>query len=150
MAIEILTARFVERVTKDGLHSDGGNLYLQVSGRGKAKSWIFLYTSRKDGRKKSMGLGGASTVSLAMARKKAQACHELLDEGTDPLEERKNKRLERDIKAGVAVTVNDILDKYYELKVRPQSLNYRKSARRYLDRIRNTIGDVPIKMVTSN
>ena len=147
MAIHKLTARFVE-TAKDGLHADGGNLYLQVSNGGKGRSWIFQYKSRKDGRSKNMGLGSAATVPLAVAREKAQAQHRLLDEGKDPLEDRENKRLERDIRVGVAVTVNDILDKYYEAKIAKKSLNYRKSAARFLDRIRDTIGDMPVKLIT--
>jgi len=67
MAIHKLTARFVE-TAKDGLHADGGNLYLQVSNGGKGRSWIFQYKSRKDGRSKNMGLGSAATVPLAVAR----------------------------------------------------------------------------------
>jgi integrase len=147
MPIHKLTARFVETVTKEGMHSDGGNLFLQV--RGKAKSWIFLYTSRQDKRKKSVGLGGAANVPLAMAREKAQECHRLLDNGEDPLEARRNDRLERDVKAGVAVTVNDILDKYFESNISWQALNYRKTAARFLDHIRSAIGKMPIKLVTT-
>jgi integrase len=146
MAIHKLTARFVE-TAKDGLHSDGGNLFLQV--RGKGRSWIFQYKSRKDGRQKNMGLGSAATTPLADARQMAQAQHRLFDEGKDPLEERKNKQLERDIRAGVAVTVKDILDKYYEAKIAKKSRNYRKSAARFLDRIRDTIGEMPVAMVTT-
>src|SRR6516225_4865653 len=148
MAIHKLTARFVE-TAKDGLHADGGNLYLQVSNGGKGRSWIFQYKSRKDGRSKNMGLGSAATVPLAVAREKAQAQHRLLDEGKDPLEDRENKRLERDIRVGVAVTVNDILDKYYEAKIAKKSRNYRKSAARFLDRIRDTIGEMPVATVTT-
>lgn len=147
MAIHKLTARFIE-TAKDGLHRDGRNLCLQVSNGGKGRSWIFQYKSRKDGRTKNMGLGSAATIPLAVAREEAGLQYLLLQEGKDPLEERANKRLERDIKVGVAVLVNDILDKYYEKKISKKSLNYRKSAARFLDRIRDTIGTMPVKMVT--
>ena len=46
------------------------------------------------------------------------------------------------------MTVNDILDKYYEAKIAKKSRNYRKSAARFLDRIRDTIGEMPVAMVT--
>src|SRR6516225_11862019 len=146
MAIHKLTARFVE-TAKDGLHADGGNLYLQVSNGGKGRSWIFQYKSRKDGRSKNMGLGSAATVPLAAARAKAQAQHRLLDEGKDPLEERKAKRLERDIKAGVAVTVRELAEKYYKTKIVKKSRNYRKGAARFFDHIDKTIGEIPVVMV---
>src|SRR5215471_4398140 len=135
MSIHNLKARFVE-TAKDGLHSDGGNLYLKVSNGGKGRSWIFQYKSRKDGRNKNMGLGSAATVPLAMARQKAQAQHQLLDEGKDPLEERANERLKHDISVGAAVTVNDIVNKFSERKIENKSQNYRKSAKRFLNGIR--------------
>src|SRR5215813_8183975 len=147
MTIHKLTARFVE-TAKDGLHADGGNLYLQVCNGGKGRSWIFQYKSRKDGRAKNMGLGSAKTVPLAMAREKAQAQHQLLDEGKDPLEERANEQLERDISVGAAVTVNDILDEYYEGRIAKKSYNYRKGAKRFLKPIHESIGHMPVKMIT--
>ena len=147
MAIHKLTARFVE-TAKDGLHSDGGNLYLQVRNGGKGRSWIFQYKSPKDGRPRNMGLGSAATTPLADARQMAQAQHRLLDEGKDPLEERNNERLERDIKAGVAVTVRDLVEKYYKAKIAKKSRNYRKSAKRFFDHIDKTIGDMPVTKVT--
>ena len=147
MAIHKLTARFVE-TAKDGLHSDGGNLFLQVRNGGKGRSWIFQYQSRKNGRQKNMGLGSAATVPLAAARTKAQAQHRLLDEGKDPLEERRAKRFERDIKAGVAVTVRELAEKYYKAKIVKKSRNYRKGAARFFDHIDKTIGEIPVVMVT--
>ena len=143
-----LTVREVA-AAKDGLHADGANLFLQVRNGGKGRSWIFRYASRKDGRQKSLGLGSVKTVPLADARQMAQECHRLIREGKDPLAERQAKQLERDIKTGIAVTVNDILDKYYEAKIAKKSRNYRKSAARFLDRIRDTIGEMPITMVTT-
>jgi integrase len=80
--------------------------------------------------------------------RRAQAQHQLLDEGKDPLEERANKQLEHDISVGAAVTVNDILDKYFELKIAKKSYNYRKSTARFLDGIRGTIGHMPVRMIT--
>src|SRR5262249_29227731 len=116
MAIHKLTARCVE-TAKDGLHSDGGNLYLQVRNGGKGRSWIFQYKSPKDGRPRNMGLGSAATTPLADARQMAQAQHRLLDEGKDPLEERNNERLEREIKAGVAGKVRELVENTYKDKL---------------------------------
>jgi len=95
-----------------------------------------------------MGLGSAATVPLTAARAKAQVQHRLLDEGQDPLEERKAKRLERDIQAGVAVSVRELAEKYYKAKIAKKSRNYRKSAARFFDHIDKTIGEMPVVMVT--
>ena len=51
-----------------GLHSDGGNLYLQVA-PGGSKSWSFRFML--DGKSREMGLGPLHTISLAEARQKA-------------------------------------------------------------------------------
>jgi hypothetical protein len=54
------------------------------------------------------------------------------------------------IRWGRAFLVNDILDEYYRAKIERKSVNYRKSAARFLDRIRDSIGPMPVSMVTSN
>ena len=80
----LLSARGVSTVAKPGRHSDGGNLYLNVSPSG-AKSWVFLY--RFGGRQREMGLGtaGADDVTLAKAREAASFYRQELREGRDPL-----------------------------------------------------------------
>ena len=77
-----LTARQVQTLNRPGRHSDGNNLYLNVS-KGGTKSWVFFY--RFLGRQKEMGLGSATLVSLAEARSKALQALKTLKDGTDPL-----------------------------------------------------------------
>jgi integrase len=64
----------------DGRHADGGGLYLSVKNGGR--SWTYLY--RFKGRRIELGLGTASTVSLARARDLARNCRNMLAEGVDP------------------------------------------------------------------
>lgn len=78
----------VRRATRAGVHSDGGGLYLQVSGTG-SKSWLFRYTFRRKPR--WMGLGPYPAVSLATARKKAATCRQALAGGADPIEQRREE-----------------------------------------------------------
>ena len=59
-----LTVRKVE-TAKDGCHSDGGNLWLTVSG--KARTWSVRYTSPTTGKRREMGLGPFHDVTLAEA-----------------------------------------------------------------------------------
>lgn len=78
-----------------GRHSDGGGLYLQV-GEGGARSWLFLYAERATGKRKELGLGSAAEkggVSLADARKAAEAHRSALAAGRDPAAERKAEAL---------------------------------------------------------
>jgi Arm DNA-binding domain len=72
-----LTARKVE-TAKSGKYSDGGNLYLIVSGTG-ARKWVLRFTWR--GRAKEMGLGSAASVPLADAREKAASARRKIAQG---------------------------------------------------------------------
>lgn len=78
---------------KDGIHADGGNLYLLV--RGASKSWVFRFTSPAGGRRQ-MGLGPLHAVPLAEARKRAAELREQLKHPTapsDPLNARQEARM---------------------------------------------------------
>ena len=81
MPLHKLNAVAVKNLKTPGRHSDGGNLYLNVTKTG-ARSWVFFY--RRDGRLRELGLGSAHVVSLAAAREKAKAAREALDAGDDP------------------------------------------------------------------
>jgi integrase len=80
-----LTARKVE-TTKPGKYSDGGNLYLIVSGAGSRK-WVLRFTWR--GKAKEMGLGSAASVPLADARERAASARRKIALGLNPIDERK-------------------------------------------------------------
>jgi integrase len=80
-----LTARKVE-TAKPGKYSDGGNLYLIVSGTG-ARKWVLRFTWR--GRAKEMGLGSATSVPLADAREKAASARRKIAQGVNPIDARK-------------------------------------------------------------
>ena len=59
-----LSARAVQTMKAPGMFADGDGLYLQVTASG-AKSWVFRY--QLAGRRRDMGLGPLSAVSLAEA-----------------------------------------------------------------------------------
>ncbi len=85
-AIQKLTARAAETISKPGRHSDGGGLYLSISGDGRRR-WVFLYTWR--GKLREAGLGSAAKggVSLKTVREKAAAGRSLVEAGLDPIVE---------------------------------------------------------------
>jgi integrase len=85
-AIHKLTARAADTISKPGRHSDGGGLYLSISGDGRRR-WVFLYTWR--GKLREAGLGAASKggVSLKAARDKAAEGRTLIKAGVDPITE---------------------------------------------------------------
>ncbi|KQM14684.1 tyrosine-type recombinase/integrase [Novosphingobium sp. Leaf2] len=91
-----LSARQVTTITKPGVYSDGGGLYLRV--RPNGRSWQFIGTLKPKGQfrikgtgggtKVEMGLGSVSDVGLAKARELAAQMREMLLDGVDPRAER--------------------------------------------------------------
>jgi integrase len=90
--INKLSARAVATLKKPGRHSDGGGLYLAIDNDGETlrRRWAFLF--RWGGKLKEMGLGGASSVSLARARELATECRADIAEGVNPKEKRDKAR----------------------------------------------------------
>jgi integrase len=85
--INRLSARAVDTLRDPGRHADGGGLYLVVEPSG-AKRWSFLF--RQNGRLREMGLGGKSSVPLAMARDLAAGCRKVIATGGDPIANRRH------------------------------------------------------------
>lgn len=81
-----LTAVQVRALKVPGRYADGNGLYLVVDPSG-AKRWL-LRTVVKE-RRRDIGLGGLTLVSLAEAREKALSYRKLAREGGDPLAERR-------------------------------------------------------------
>lgn len=77
-----MSARAVQTLTAAGYHADGGGLYLLIGPTG-AKSWVLRYQLR--GRRREMGLGAASVVTLQEARGAAMAQRRVLVAGDDPI-----------------------------------------------------------------
>jgi integrase len=84
-----LTAMQVRSLSKPGRYADGNGLYLVVEPSG-AKRWVLRTVVR--GKRRDMGLGGLSLVTLAEAREKAVSYRKLAREGGDPLAERRKTR----------------------------------------------------------
>jgi integrase len=95
-----LTALAVRRLTATGLHAVGGTagLHLRVSDTG-ARSWILRV--KVGDRRPDVGLGGFPDVTLEAARDKARVVRELVAAGGDPLQAKREAKLER-IKAQAA------------------------------------------------
>jgi len=104
-----LTALKVGRVQKPGMYPDGAGLYLQVTGAG-AKSWIFRFSLY--GKAREMGLGSLSAITLADARAKAAECRRLLQDGKDPIEERKARLARAALEAARTITFKEAAANY--------------------------------------
>jgi len=92
------------------MYADGHGLYLHVGT--SAKSWIFRY--QIDGRRRDMGLGPVDLVSLAAARDRVLDLRRGIRAGIDPLEARKQKKADRQIKAPKPLTFAEAASAYIE------------------------------------
>jgi hypothetical protein len=116
MAKKLTVAEVSRLRKKTGLHSDGQNLYLQVSKAGVA-SWIFRYQSAS-GVERAMGLGLLHTVGLAKAREKAAEYRALRIDGVDPLEHREAKRRRALLDAAKSMTFSECARAYIAARAR--------------------------------
>jgi integrase len=113
--IERLKPAFVAKTRQEGLHSDGGNLYLQVSlgAEGNVRrSWIFRYGLRGQHKQHDMGLGSFNTFSLAEARAMAREYRQLVAKGIDPIAHRDAARAREAAKTTAIMTFSAAAEIY--------------------------------------
>ena len=91
-ALDVKTIEAMKPRDKTYRVSDGGGLLLEVHPKG-AKVWICRLTV--DGKRRDMGLGGFPTVTLAAARKSAEAARRNARDGVDPMAKRDAEAAER-------------------------------------------------------
>ena len=116
-----LTVKQVAAITKPGVHSDGGGLYLRV--RPPARSWFYIGTY--NGKRLELGLGSDLDISLAKAREKAAEIRTMLLEGKDPRQERQTKKRQNAETFGAfaLALIDDIEDGFKNPKHRQQWRN---------------------------
>ena len=144
--IQRLSARGVTTLSASGRHADGGGLYLSISKDGAAirRRWVFLY--RRHGRLKEMGLGGATTVTLAQARELANRWRTELAAGRDPIASRD---IERRAQAGVR-TFGELAQTFCEAK--SQEWRNEKVRTQWLTPLRTYAGrllSMPVNAITT-
>lgn len=135
----------------DGTHAVGGvdGLMLQVRNEGAAKSWVLRV--RINGRRRVIGLGSYRDVSLADARRRAQAKRTAIANGEDPLAERRARRA-AEMEAMNVLTFDEAARRYIAFK----EVEWRNGKHR--DQWRNTLatyaspvmGKVPVDQVTKD
>jgi integrase len=138
----------------DGMHRDGGGLFFRVRNNRSSRTWVFRYTFH--GEQKSLlslgPWGGGKKVSLDSARKKAAEANRLIDEeDKDPAQVKKDEQLSVDVKAGLAMKVRELVDRYMDVHVSQLRSKFtRYSAALYCKRIIATIGDATVRTVTTH
>jgi hypothetical protein len=84
-----LTAASVRTIVEPGFYADGNGLYLKVTATG-SKRWVQRLLIR--GRRRDIGLGSCSLVSLAEARDVALDNRKVARSGGDPVEEKRRSK----------------------------------------------------------
>jgi integrase len=108
----MLTAKKVERTKTPGRYRDGiiPGLLLQISESG-AKSWILRYELR--GRERMLGLGSATAFNLKEARERARSARQLLADGVDPLDVKRERQAEARLAAAKKLTFAEAAERYF-------------------------------------
>ena len=114
--IHKLTDVGIKSLTKKGRHSDGGGLYLRISGP-TSKSWSFMWNSY--GKRDELGLGSYPAISLASARRTAARYRELVAAGNNPRTENQ-KTAEPNFGECVALFLADMEGQWSNAKHRAQ------------------------------
>ncbi len=108
-AVQLLSSPALQSLDA-GLHHDGRGLYLQVKNGGR--SWVFRYMY--GGKPRYMGLGAFPEVPLAKARRKAEECRALLNDGIDPIGARDERVLTARLAAASSVTFKHAAERYID------------------------------------
>jgi len=137
-----LTSIAVKKLSKPGKYADGNNLYLQIDPSG-ARRWILRLTVGH--RRRDMGLGSTSIISLEEARELARQYRAIAKSGGDPFLERQKER-------GLKVTFSFCAQKVHELN-KPIWKN-EKFSKQWFSSLENhvlpKIGQMPISQITSS
>ena len=144
-ALNRLTSAFVNRdEIPQGMHADGGGLYLQVK---DGRSWTFRYMI--GGVARQMGLGRLQDVSLAQARDLAADARAKVALKVDPLAERDAARTAAKIEAAKVVTFEAATEAY--LKFKTAEFRNAKHAAQWAATLKTyaypVIGSVPVRDV---
>ena len=78
---------------KEYLLNDGEGLSVLIKTDG-AKQWVFRYTSPTQNKRRKTSFGTYPKVSLAHARKKRNELHDLIKQGIDPIDDKREEKAE--------------------------------------------------------
>lgn len=106
-----LGAKAVKEKVEPGLHAVGtvAGLHLQVLASG-ARTWILRATV--GAKRRDMGLGGYPDVTLAEAVEKARAARALIEQGVDPIEQRRATKSALLAEQGRSISFREAAERY--------------------------------------
>lgn len=120
MATERLTDRAIKNSKtkeKEYLLSDGNGLFLRVRPDG-TKSWLLIYTF--SGKRRKLGLGGFDTMSLKLARERAQQARDELACQIDPQlakQERETSQEAQRQAEAARITISNLFERWFSAEL---------------------------------
>lgn len=127
--------------------ADGQGLKLRVLPSG-SKQWQLNYYRPTNGKRTNFNLGRFPEVSLVQARKKALEARELISQGIDPQEDKKQK-----VQAYKEIhehTFYNVAQEWFDVKKHDVTEDYATDIWRSLERhVFPQLADAPVKMITA-
>ena len=96
--------------------SDGGGMFLQVTSTG-GRNWRFSYRRPVTKKQNTIAFGTYPEVSLDLARERRRKARELLADGMDPSEVRKETERELERTAEAATCFREIAERWWQAKM---------------------------------
>ncbi|MGR5325009.1 integrase domain-containing protein [Vibrio sp. PNB22_2_2] len=126
---------------------DGDGLRLRVKPNG-SKHWILNYYRPNSRKRANLSLGKYPDLPLAKARKATMEAKELLAEGVDPQEKRKQEQQEH--KAIHQHTFFNVANEWFEIKKGDVTADYAVDIWRSLElHIFTRLGEIPVREITA-
>ncbi len=132
-----LTLKLVRAITEPGFYGDGNTLFLRVA-PGGSKQWVQRLTVH--GRRRSIGLGGVSYVTLAEAREAALENRRVARRGGDPLAEKRRANAPR-FREAAQSTWESLRPRWRNAKV---AANWLQQLERHAMK---RLGDLPVNQI---
>ncbi len=141
-----LTNKKLESFFEKGVYVDGDGLRLRI-GKNKNKSWSLRY--QLAGQVREMGLGKYPIVSLKDARKKMIDAKKMIYEGKDPLEVKKELKLEKQKQIITFKKISDEFIKKFQIEWtnKKHTQQWTNTLNTYANPI---IGKLPLDKINNN
>jgi integrase len=141
MPLTVLQIAALQPLDKSYRKADEKGLYIEVFPNG-SKLWRFKY--RTGGKEKRLALGAFPETTLTDARSKRDAYRKQVQEGVDPLRERRLERLERKVNAGH--TFAEVATDYIRVKYQNEGKAKATIEKQYffMSHLTPTLGNTPL------
>ena len=130
---------------KPGRHRVSKGLYLYVTPDGQTRRFLFRYTKPLTGRVTETGLGLIGETTLKEAKDKRDELRQLVKRGIDPVEQKREIKLEAKRETEAQRTFADVAAEFVDIQSRRfRNPNSAKNERRLLFAHASQLGPMPI------